>query len=122
MLTALDGSRGKGLLDEKTFKLMLDPPAAPIEPKADGTYFAPGWDMAARTNKAFAYQKGGNWFGIRTFAQRTPLGVNWSILMNASLQPDVTDAKMLQDAIRDVRETLEKHKAFPNHDLFGEYK
>jgi N-acyl-D-amino-acid deacylase len=122
VLTALDGSRGQRLLAEKTFNMMTDPPAPPIEPRSNGTYFAPGWDSAGRTEKVVAYQKGGNWFGTRTFAQRTPVGVNWAILMNASLDADPGDAKVLQDAIRDVREAMEKHKAFPDHDLFDDFK
>ena len=81
-----------------------------------------GWDTVSRAEKVVAYQKGGSWFGMRSFAQRTPLGVNWAIAMNASLQPDAFDAKVFQDAIREVRETLEKHKVFPTEDMFGDFK
>src|SRR5580692_8406226 len=38
-LTALDGSRGKPLLKEKTFEAMLAPPPPPLMPRADGTWY-----------------------------------------------------------------------------------
>jgi N-acyl-D-amino-acid deacylase len=122
VLTALDGSRGKRLFDEKTFQMMTDPPAAPIQPRPNGSYFGLGWDSVGRTEKMVAYEKGGNWFGTRTFAQRSPAGVNWALLMNASMNADAADSKLLQEAIRDVHETFQKIKSVPEHDLFRDFK
>jgi N-acyl-D-amino-acid deacylase len=122
VLTVLDGTRGQRLLAEKSFELMTDPPPAPLKPRPNGTYIGLGWDLVGRTDKYVAYQKDGSWFGVRSYAQRTPTGVNWMLVMNASMQPDAFDAKLLQEAIREVRESLENHKSFPTHDQFGEFK
>src|SRR5262249_14934665 len=77
LLTALDGSRGKPLLDEKTFRLMIEPPPKPIKPQANGTHVGLGWDAVIQTEKGYGYFKDGSWYGMRTFMKRLPNGVNW---------------------------------------------
>jgi N-acyl-D-amino-acid deacylase len=83
---ALDGSRGKPLLDEKTFRLMIAPPPPPLKPRADGAYVGLGWDAVTRTDAGgYGLFKDGSWFGMRAFLNRQPNGVNWVLLFNASM-------------------------------------
>ena len=69
-LTNLDGSRGESVLGEKTRKLMLEPPPAPIKPRENGTYFGLGWDSVQVNDKGFAYFKDGSYQGMRTYMKR----------------------------------------------------
>ena len=76
MMTALDGSRtGKAFLGEAMMKEMLAPPAAPVKPRPDGTYFGLGWDTVQKFPKTYGYMKGGAWPGVRaSVKQRTDPG------------------------------------------------
>jgi N-acyl-D-amino-acid deacylase len=121
-LTAMDGSRGKRFLNDKTFELMLTPPAAPIKARPDGTYTGLGWVSVARSKDAFAYYQEGSWHGARTFMKRSPRGVNWALVFNASMNPDMLDAKAVKDTVHLVRERVEMLERFPDIDLFKEFR
>jgi N-acyl-D-amino-acid deacylase len=122
-LTALDGSRGKPLLNEKTFRLMIAPPAPPLKPREDGTFVGLGWDSVLVTDKKeYALFKDGSWFGMRTFMKRQPNGVSWALLFNASMNPDTTDTRTLGDAVHKVREAIGRHEKLPDRDLFADFK
>jgi N-acyl-D-amino-acid deacylase len=117
-LTALDGSRGRPLLREETFKLMLAPPPAPIRPRPDGSYSGLGWEKVAVSEKTYAYFQDGNDFGVRAFMQRSPRGVNSVLVFNASVQPDLSDRQIAKAAVRQVREAVERVRDYPKVDLF----
>jgi N-acyl-D-amino-acid deacylase len=121
-LTAVDGSRGKPLFNEKTFALFLDPPPPPLKKRDNGTFVGLGWDAVIVDKKEFGLFKDGSWFGMRAFMKRLPSGASWVLLFNASLNPDPTDTRLVGDAVQQVRESLEKHEKFPDVDLFPEYK
>jgi N-acyl-D-amino-acid deacylase len=122
-LAAMDGSRGKRLLDEKTFQQMIAPPPEPIKPHENGSYVGLGWDaVAVNDKKEYSLFKDGSWFGMRAFMKRQPNGVSWVLLFNASMNPDMIDEKTVGDAVFRVRESLEKHEKLPDVDLFSEYK
>jgi N-acyl-D-amino-acid deacylase len=121
-LTALDGSRGKSLLTEKTFKRMIEPPPPPLKARDNGTYVGLGWDSVIQTEKGYGYFKDGSWYGMRTFMKRLPNGVNWVLLFNASMQPDVQDTRIRADAVHEVRQTLERMTKYPDIDLFTEFR
>jgi N-acyl-D-amino-acid deacylase len=121
-LIALDGSRGKPLLNENTFKMMIEPPPKPLKSRDNGTYFGLGWDSVIQTGKGYGYFKDGSWFGMRCFMKRLPNHVNWVLLFNASMQPDVLDTKIVGDAVKEVRQTLEGLERFPDIDLFEEFR
>jgi N-acyl-D-amino-acid deacylase len=121
-LTALDGSRGKALLDEKTFRQMIELPPKPLGPRENGTHVGLGWDSVVLPEKQFGYYKDGNWYGMRGFMKRQPNGVNWVLLFNASMQPDTLDAKTVADAVQDVRKNIEGIEKFATDtDLFKEF-
>jgi N-acyl-D-amino-acid deacylase len=122
-LTAMDGSRGKRFLDDKTFQQMIAPPPAPLKPNDNGFYVGLGWDaVAVNDKKQFSLFKDGSWFGMRAFMKRQPNGVSWVLLFNASMSPDMYDERTVGDAVHRVRESLEKHDKFPDVDLFTEFK
>src|SRR5439155_25987862 len=52
-LTALDDSRGKPLLGEKTIKQMSDLAPAPLKPRENGAYAGLGWDSVIRNEKGY---------------------------------------------------------------------
>ena len=121
-LTALDGSRGEPLLKPETLRLMTDPPPPPLKPRPDGTYFGLGWDRAVRTDAGPGYFKNGNWYGMRCAMARRPNGVAWALLFNASADGDAADAQALTEAVKEVRANIEKLGAYPDIDLFGEFR
>jgi N-acyl-D-amino-acid deacylase len=121
LLTALDRSRGKGLLSPKTFDQMLAPPPAPLKIRGDGTYNGLGWPTAAATPKGFGYALDGSLFGMRSFMKRTMAGVNAVALFNVSMQLDQNDAKALQQALQEIRGRIEEIREYPDVDLFKEY-
>lgn len=123
LVCALDGSRGKPVLDEKTFRLMIGPPAPPLKHREDGSYVGLGWDVVSvNEKKQFTLFKDGSWFGMRSFLNRQANGVNWVLLYNASMNPDTTDNETLTMAIREVRESLRQLDKIPDTDLFEEFK
>jgi N-acyl-D-amino-acid deacylase len=122
ILTALDGSRGKPFLNEKTFKQMVALPPEPLKPRDNGTHVGLGWDSVIVTDKVYGYFKDGSWAGMRAFMKRLPNGVNWALLFNASMNPDTLDTKLAADAVLEVRKTLEQLERLPDIDLFSEYR
>ena len=121
-MTALDGSRGKPLLEEKTFGQMLELPPKPLGARPNGTHIGLGWDSVVLSEKRFGYFKDGNWYGMRAFMKRLPNGVNWVLLFNASAQPDSVDARTVADAMQHVREHIDTIERFEQkRDLFKEY-
>jgi N-acyl-D-amino-acid deacylase len=121
LLTALDGSRGKPLLDEKTFRLMIEP-SPTLRPRADGTHVGLGWDKVVLTDKGYGYFKDGLWHGMRAFMIRGHNGVNAVLLFNVSMQPDVLDKRIVDDAVQQIRRKLEEIEKYPDFDLFGEFR
>ena len=72
------------------------------------------------TDKGFGYSKDGSWAGMRGFMKRNPRGVNAVLLFNASMNPDTADTQIAADAVKEVRETLDRLETFPDIDLFKE--
>ncbi|HEY7159438.1 MAG TPA: serine hydrolase domain-containing protein [Gemmataceae bacterium] len=121
-LCAVDGSRGKRFLDDKTFAAMIAPPPLPLKPRSDGSYVGLGWDLVNQKDKAFTYFKDGSWYGMRGFMKRKPNGVNWVLLFNASMDPDSIDGNVALHAVREVQQAVERGEKFPDIDLFDEYR
>ncbi len=121
-LTALDGSRGKPLLKEKTFEAMIAPPPPPLVPRPDGTWNGLGWDIAVRSGSKFGFAKDGLWIGMRTFMKRSPNGISWALLFNSSMQMDADDSKTIADSLKQTMENIETLDKLPKIDLFEEFK
>jgi CubicO group peptidase (beta-lactamase class C family) len=120
-LTALDGTRGKPLLAEKTFRLMTEPPPKPVEPFKDGTHIGLGWDSVQTQDKRFGYFKSGSNPGARAFMKRRFDGVNWVLLFNASMEFDAQDVDQLSRTVRPVLDKLDALDKLPDVDLFKEF-
>jgi N-acyl-D-amino-acid deacylase len=121
-LTALDGSRGKPLLNEKTFKQMIALPPAPLRRRDNGTHVGLGWDSVVLTDQGYGYFKDGSWYGMRAFMRRTPNGVNAVLLFNASVNPDTADTRIAADVVQVVRQELQRLRKLPDIDLFNEFR
>jgi CubicO group peptidase (beta-lactamase class C family) len=120
-LTNIDGSRGESVLSEKTRKLMLDPPPAPLRPRPNGTWFGLGWDAVLVNDKGATYYKEGSYQGMRTFMKRLPNGVSWALVYNASMEFDPQDMRIAASTIREARELIEGFEDYPDIDLFKEF-
>ncbi len=121
LLTAYDGSRGKRLLKRQTVEQMLAMPPPPIKPKKNGVYNGLGWPLVAKREEGMTYVHDGLFHGVRTFAKRSPKGINWALFFNVSMQPDQVDAKIIEYAIQEVRQEVEAIREFPKIDLFKEF-
>lgn len=123
VLTALDGSRGKGLFKEKTLKMMLAPPPPPLTVRKDGTHNGLGWPTCYLGPKGiYGYFHDGQLHGQRTFMKRSDKGVNWVLLFNVTMQPDQNDLGLLREAVEDVRRRVEALGEYPGIDLFDEFR
>ena len=122
LMTALDGSRGKPLLQEKSMKELLAAPPPPLKANKDGSYPGLGFEAVLARPDGFTYFQDGNWYGIRAFMKRTLKGVNWVMTFNASMQPDQIDMKISQAVLQEIREAVEGTGEFPMVDLFKEYQ
>src|SRR5262249_22656111 len=121
LLTSLDGSRGKPFLKDKTMQLLLAPPPPPLKVNPDGSHPGLGFPTVVSGPKGFGYFQDGNWHGMRAFMKRTPQGVNMMLAFNASMQPDLVDAKIAQAALQEIRSTVERIKQYPKVDLFKDF-
>jgi CubicO group peptidase (beta-lactamase class C family) len=121
-LTSLDGTRGKPLLKEKEFEAMLAPPPPPLMPRPNGTWYGLGWDIAVRRDAEFGFAKDGLWIGMRSFMKRSPNGVSWALVFNASMQMDADDNRTMTEAIKGVLEKIETLDKLPKIDLFEDFK
>src|SRR5262249_41534435 len=106
----------------KMRRAMVEPPPAPLKPRADGTWFGLGWDMAAVEGQQFGYVKDGSYQGMRTYMKRLPNGGNWALLYNASMEFDPQDAELARAAVRDVLKSVEAIDKHPDIDLFDQYR
>jgi N-acyl-D-amino-acid deacylase len=120
-LTNLDGSRGEAVLNEKSRRLMVEPPPEPLKPRENGTWIGLGWDAAVVKEKAFSYFKDGSYQGMRTYMKRLPNGVNWVLLYNASMEFDAQDEQTATHAVHEVRQMVERIEKHPDVDLFPAY-
>jgi N-acyl-D-amino-acid deacylase len=120
-LTALDGSRGKALLSEKSLQAMLEPPPKPLEPFPDGTHVGLGWDKVQTEGKRFGFFKDGHYPGERTFTKRRADGVKWVVLFNASMNFDPQDAQRITSAMQQIHQKIERFEKYPDVDLFKEF-
>jgi N-acyl-D-amino-acid deacylase len=120
-MTALDGSRGKPLLNEKTQRLMFEPPPKPVQPFPDGTHVGLGWDQVQVKDKSFGYQKGGSNPGERTYMKRRFDGINWVLLFNASMEFDPQDADYLAGALKEILQRIDRLEKTPDVDLFKDF-
>jgi hypothetical protein len=53
--------------------------------------------------------------------KRTPTGVNWALLFNASMEFDPQDLQTAAHVVREVRQLVEGIDKHPDVDLFKEY-
>jgi N-acyl-D-amino-acid deacylase len=122
LLTALDGSRGQPLLQEKTRQLMLTPPPPPLGVGPKGIFPGLGFESVYVGKDGYAYFQDGSWYGMRTFMKRSAHGINWVIAFNASMQPDLIDRKVAAAAVQELKAEVERIKDYPKVDYFGDYR
>jgi len=122
LITAIEGSRGKKpLLSEESMAQMLAPPPTPIRPRPDGSYQGLGWDVVQKFPNGFGYSKGGSWTGIRSTFKRGADGTCSIVLFNASIEFDVIDQQIRQDAVREILDQAARIKTWPKVDFFNEF-
>jgi N-acyl-D-amino-acid deacylase len=120
-MTNIDGSRGDAVLNEKTRRLMIEPPAPPLKVHPNGTFVGLGWDSVNVQGKSYTVSKDGSYQGMRTFMKRLPTGVCWCLFYNASMDFDPLDMQIAGNTVQEVRRLVEGIDRYPNIDLFKEY-
>jgi N-acyl-D-amino-acid deacylase len=120
-MTNIEGSRGESVLAEKTRKLMLEQPPAPLRPRPDGTWFGLGWDAVLVNDRGTTYYKEGSYQGMRTFMKHLPNGVSWALVYNASMEFDPQDMRVAASTVREARQLVESFEKYPDIDLFKEF-
>jgi N-acyl-D-amino-acid deacylase len=120
-LTALDGSRDRALLRPDLIKEMTALPPLPLKARENGTHVGLGWDSVVLTDRGPGYFKDGSWFGTKTYMKRLPGGINWALLFNAGTDLDPEDFRTASDALKSVRERLDRQAKLPDVDLFAEF-
>jgi N-acyl-D-amino-acid deacylase len=121
-LTNLDGSRGPAVLNEKTRRLMIEPPPAPLKIPVNGIFTGLGWDSVSVKDQAYTVFKDGSYQGMRTFMKRLSTGLCWCLLYNASMDFDPVDAQIAGNTVQEVRRLVEGIEKYPSVDLFKEFR
>jgi N-acyl-D-amino-acid deacylase len=122
-LTAIDGSRGKRLISEKSFRLMVAEPPPPVKKNDKGIWPGLGWPTVGASGKSFGYMHDGNWPGTRTFMKHNAAnGTNSALMFNASAHPDPTDQGTVMSALREVKDELDRLGKVADMDLFPTFR
>jgi hypothetical protein len=100
-LTALDGSRGKVFLQERSRAEMLALPPPPLRPRPDGTHAGLGWPFVTSAGDSYSYMHDGMWNGMRVFLKRSSRGVNCALASNVSIQPDMADQQTIKAVVEE---------------------
>ena len=109
------------VLNEKTRRLMIEPPARRCGHRPNGTFVGLGWDSVTVQGKSFGFFKDGSYQGMRTFMKRRPNGVCWCLLYNASMDFDPVDMEIAGSTVQEVRHLVEDIDKYPDIDLFKDY-
>jgi N-acyl-D-amino-acid deacylase len=120
-LAAVDGSRGRPLLNGATMRQMLAPAPPPLQPRKDGSHFGLGWDSVLRTSAGVRYGKNGGVAGIGTYVEHDPIGVDWVLLLNGSPKKKKKGPKPLGHAIAEIGRAIHQVEHWPDRDLFEQF-
>ena len=121
LMTNLDGTRGRAVLNEATRRLMVEPPPPPLKPGPGGAFTGLGWDSVIVQGKSVTVFKDGSYQGMRTFMKRLPTSVCWCLAFNASMDFDPVDMQIAGNTVHEVRRLVEGIEKYPNIDLFKEF-
>ncbi len=122
-VTALDGSRGRRFLSERSYQQMLAPLPS-LGKKANERHNGLGWDVVQRSPGGVLYSKNGGVAGIATWIEHMPNGVCWAAFFNGNFKGDDEEAGRRDRKAAAKRpwpilhEAIEKIDRWPEHDLF----
>jgi hypothetical protein len=122
LLTALEGSRGKRLISEESFKRMLGPPPDPLRPRPDGSFVGLGWDLVRPSREGTGYAKDALLPGIRTFMGRKPNGVSWVVLFNSGEELTPLELAADFDPKKEIKQPVHQTRKWPDVDYFKEFR
>lgn len=120
--TAVEGSRGRPLLEPETLSLMTARPAAPVSQKGR-TYYGLGWMVRTPDDAPSADWRRSNWWhtgslpGTVALLVRTGNGMSWAALFN-SRPPYEKSKEFAGELDRLMWKAAEAVKQWPEHDLF----
>ena len=119
-LTALTGARGKRFLTPRTFHEMVALPPPPIQPNRDGAHVGLGWDAVRRVGERYQFSKNGGKTGVSAWLEHLPSGVDWAFMLNTTPPKDADEktSDPAREIIGRMHEAIEKHKEWPEVDLF----
>ncbi len=119
-LTSLTGARGQRFLTPRTFHEMVALPPPPIRPNRDGAHVGLGWDAVRRFGERYQFSKNGGKTGVSAWLEHLPSGVDWAFMLNTTLPKDADEktSEPAREIIGRMHEAIEKHKEWPEVDLF----
>jgi N-acyl-D-amino-acid deacylase len=119
---ALDDPQHSPLIELETFRIMYEPPAAPVSRKADGTlndfWYGCGWMVRPMEGGKANYWHNGSLPGTYTLLVRRGDGVSFAALFNQRSNDwqkgDAEIDSLLHRAVNEM-------KRWPTEDLFGKW-
>lgn len=121
---ALDNPKRSRLLKPESFRLMYEPPPAPVSRNEDGslkpTYYGLGWQVRLKSGASgrASYSHTGSLPGTRTMLLRRSDGVSWAVLFNQRQNiPDLPDSA-IEAALHRAADAVTD---WPKQDLFAHF-
>ncbi len=119
-MTAIDGSRSKDFLSQRSINQMFRFPPPPYQSKNKSRHFGLGWDMVERSPEGVHYSKNGGLAGTATWMEHFPNGVNLTILFNSTVKGKEEDGPRQWRA--PIREAVQNIKKWPNSNFFPTFE
>ncbi len=118
-LTALDGSRGKRVLQPRTLGQMLAPPPPPYKKslRPIDLHVGLGWERVQRVGKGWQYSKAGGRAGVAAWIEHLPEGVSFALLFNTGFDKGAAEGFM-GGAQKRIAGAIRQVKKWPPRDLF----
>ena len=119
-LSALDGTRTKPFLSERSFEAMVAPVPPPVPLRENGATFGLGWDTVQKVDGGVHFAKGGGVTGVHTYIEHLPNNVDIAYFFNGSGLNQ--KPKVAAGASNAIHRAIKRVQHWPDINLFDQYK